>query len=320
MSNQALFGTLLEVGVEGLGLEELYPREDMGLSSDQRPNSGPGELEDAVWEQHHKLQEINEQAIHINTGHEPNSPEIVHLSEVVGAHHARGRSHSISFVNPFFPDRTVTHDAVFSVPANICSHQEEEEAADQVYEEWNQYHGPAVAPGHFMIPQAHQHVLESVYQDIGAQISRRFSLACPPGGGFELPLPGHPQPTNNLQFVMEDPSGKENQRDSSIPSVEQGRRHSMGAPHLYCCPWTGCNKVFNRFYNLRSHYRIHSGEKPFTCNYCDAAFARNHDLKRHERIHLKTKPYVCPTCNKAFSRNDAMNRHVRLNSCSRSGN
>ena len=128
----------------------------------------------------------------------------------------------------------------------------------------------------------------------------------------------------NLQFVIEDPSGRESHfRENGGTTAgaspdPHNRRHSIGAPHLYCCPWTGCNKVFNRFYNLRSHYRIHSGEKPFTCNYCEASFARNHDLKRHERIHLKTKPYVCPVCNKAFSRNDAMNRHVRLNSCSKS--
>lgn len=154
-------------------------------------------------------------------------------------------------------------------------------------------------------------------------LTRRFSLAVPSShfmnvNNVDYQVPNELQldtGSPNLLFVMEDPSGKESTKENG--EFVSARRHSVGTPHLYCCPWTGCNKVFNRFYNLRSHYRIHSGEKPFSCNYCDASFARNHDLKRHERIHLKTKPFVCPICSKAFSRNDAMNRHVRLNSCTR---
>lgn len=95
------------------------------------------------------------------------------------------------------------------------------------------------------------------------------------------------------------------------------RSHSVGGDNsmIFNCPWPGCNKIFNRFYNLRSHYRIHSGEKPFLCNFCDASFARNHDLKRHEKIHLQTKSFICNMCNKMFSRNDALYRHIRLKSC-----
>ena len=127
--------------------------------------------------------------------------------------------------------------------------------------------------------------------------------------------------SNNYDFVLENFSSSA----SSSPSIAK-RRHSTtnvhstmqcSSPNAYRCPFESCGKMFSRFYNLRSHYRIHSGEKPFVCDVCDASFARNHDLKRHQRIHSGTKPFKCELCNKTFSRNDAMTRHVKLNSCVR---
>lgn len=118
---------------------------------------------------------------------------------------------------------------------------------------------------------------------------------------------------------------------SLVPRLFSDKRHSMATPSsdenddctgenkkersLFCCPWPSCERVFNRFYNLRSHYRIHSGERPFTCKFCEMSFARNHDLKRHERIHSHRKQFICSRCQKGFSRNDAMSRHIRLNTC-----
>ena len=84
---------------------------------------------------------------------------------------------------------------------------------------------------------------------------------------------------------------------------------------LYVCPYPECAKQFSRYFNLRSHFRIHSGERPYTCSDCGLAFARNHDLKRHTRIHSGFKPYLCKKCKKGFSRHDAMSRHIKLNSC-----
>lgn len=317
MTDQALLSTVLEVGVESPALQDLYHSGDMEFDREHAHKAEEeGQLQEAVWKHHQKIQDI--------------SLDEACLSEA--RVHQRERSHSVSFINPFYGDQhNDTGGNPYQVQPTICGHEDDEaaEAADQVFQDWNQFQGPAVAPGQFMTipPHSHPNVLENVYQEIGAQISRRFSMACPVTGGFDMPQSAQLQTqhlrqrsNSTLQFVMEDPSGKENLRDPGLSGIDQERRHSLGAPHLYCCPWTGCNKVFNRFYNLRSHYRIHSGERPYTCNYCDAAFARNHDLKRHERIHLKTKPYVCPTCNKSFSRNDAMNRHVRLNSCARSLN
>lgn len=96
------------------------------------------------------------------------------------------------------------------------------------------------------------------------------------------------------------------------------RRHSIGtADEIIRCPYPGCDKIFNRSYNFKSHYKIHSGEKPFECNYCEIKFARCHDLRRHEKIHQRstTNENKCEMCHKTFSRPDALNRHIKLNTC-----
>lgn len=96
--------------------------------------------------------------------------------------------------------------------------------------------------------------------------------------------------------------------------VQEGgsRRHSVASDlGIFSCPWPGCHRSFSRAYNLRSHYLIHSGNKPFICDFCGLSFARNHDLRRHLKIHSGEKPFICTKCLKGFSRRDALTRHLR---------
>jgi uncharacterized Zn-finger protein len=71
---------------------------------------------------------------------------------------------------------------------------------------------------------------------------------------------------------------------------------------VYPCLYPGCTKTFMRLYNLKSHSRTHTDDRPFKCTVCSQAFSRNHDLKRHVKIHAGGKPFHCPACGKMFSR------------------
>ena len=53
-----------------------------------------------------------------------------------------------------------------------------------------------------------------------------------------------------------------------------------------------CPKKFTRAYNLRSHLRTHTEERPFPCTTCGEAFARLFDLKRHMALHNGKESHV----------------------------
>jgi hypothetical protein len=80
---------------------------------------------------------------------------------------------------------------------------------------------------------------------------------------------------------------------------------------LFKCTTEGCTKTFTRRYNLQSHLRCHSGERPFVCKFCPASFSRKHDLRRHTRsLHSADRPHLCVHCNLSFARSDALKRHL----------
>ncbi|KAF1834982.1 hypothetical protein BDW02DRAFT_497072 [Decorospora gaudefroyi] len=109
-------------------------------------------------------------------------------------------------------------------------------------------------------------------------------------------------------------------RYPSRPAPADGSNPKRTQKHPATFQCTLCPKRFTRAYNLRSHLRTHTDERPFVCNVCGKAFARQHDRKRHEGLHSGEKKFVCRGnlkdgsnwgCGRRFARADALGRHFR---------
>ena len=61
--------------------------------------------------------------------------------------------------------------------------------------------------------------------------------------------------------------------------------------HYICpqCTFEGCGKRFSLDFNLRTHIRIHTGDRPYVCPFdnCSKRFAQSTNLKSHMLSHAK---------------------------------
>ena len=77
-------------------------------------------------------------------------------------------------------------------------------------------------------------------------------------------------------------------------------------------PCSYCERTFTQQGNLKTHEKIHTGDKPFSCSQCDYKCSRSNHLKIHERIHTGDKPFSCSKCDYKCSQKSSLKIHERI--------
>lgn len=104
----------------------------------------------------------------------------------------------------------------------------------------------------------------------------------------------------------------------AIEDVKNAELDSNGEKKIFQCAFENCIETFARRQACRTHYYNHitlrSIPSGFSCKYCQKTFKISSALQRHERIHSGVRPFKCDFkgCDKAFSQKEMLKRHSSI--------